>query len=343
MSSVLFQLAKRFEEFHYLLEKEFESVVVQNSKTFFGPDTVYIDAKNKIGAQALGGSIPDGVLFDLSDIENPEFYLVEVELAKHDFFGHIFPQITKFFAFFRSAKSQNELVERLFTLINADPDLRKEFKKRLNEKELFKFLKDTAENSQNVLLVIDAEKEELPEIMEAYTDTWGKLVTVMILREYRNGRDCIYSIAPEFSAIQLDLEPEEKMSQQEKPKYSVEYHLDGVDDPVKKSYQEITAAMLMFKPDIAINPQKYYISLVSDRNFAFLKIRRKKLDIVIMLEESKVRAMLRHHDVKHLSEPVQTFYNGSCCQVRIENTEYLPEIIEVLKIAHNKGEQTLDQ
>jgi hypothetical protein len=67
MSSVLFQAGKRYEEFFYQQEKEFESVIVQNSRTFFGSDTIYIDAKNKIGAQALGGAVPDGVLFDLID------------------------------------------------------------------------------------------------------------------------------------------------------------------------------------------------------------------------------------------------------------------------------------
>ena len=31
-----------------------------------------------------------------ADKENPEFYIVEVELSKHDFYGHIFPQFTSF-------------------------------------------------------------------------------------------------------------------------------------------------------------------------------------------------------------------------------------------------------
>ena len=30
-------------------------------------------------------------MFDLKDPDNPEFYLVEVELAKHSFYNHIFP------------------------------------------------------------------------------------------------------------------------------------------------------------------------------------------------------------------------------------------------------------
>jgi hypothetical protein len=47
--------------------------------------------KKKIDNNSFGGVIPDGFLFDFLDKKNPEFYHVEVELAKHSFFGHIFP------------------------------------------------------------------------------------------------------------------------------------------------------------------------------------------------------------------------------------------------------------
>src|SRR6185437_4085855 len=160
-------------------ESDFEKDVVANAKIFFGPATIYIDAKRKIETKSLGNSIPDGFLFDLSDKNNPEFYLVVVELAKHDFFNHIFPQITKFFGFYKNPKSQNDLVDKIFKIITGDINLKKEFKKYLGEIEIYKFIKDTIESSQNILIIIDGEKKEMPEIIETYTDTLGKMVKHM--------------------------------------------------------------------------------------------------------------------------------------------------------------------
>src|SRR5690606_29129136 len=153
------------------------------SKLFFGSKSIYFDAKRKIESKSLGGSIPDGILFDLSDVDNPEFYLIENELSSHDFFNHIFPQITKFFAFYKNRKSQSDLVEKIFSIINTDAVLKQSFKTYLGEMEIFKFVKDTIENSQNILLIIDDDMNQLPEIIDTYTDTWGKMVKVMIIKK----------------------------------------------------------------------------------------------------------------------------------------------------------------
>ena len=85
---------KRFIETQYKTEDDFEELIQSQSKTLFGKDTIFIYTKRKLKGVVLGATIPDGFLFDLTDLENPEFYLVEVELQKHDFYRHIFPQIT---------------------------------------------------------------------------------------------------------------------------------------------------------------------------------------------------------------------------------------------------------
>ena len=153
MKSSIFMNGEKFVEVDFAKEIDFESLVIKNSKTLFGSNTIYFDLKNKIKSQSLGNSIPDGFLFDFRDIENPEFYLVEVELAKHDFYKHIFPQITKFFAFFKNPESQGKLIEKLFSIFETDEQLRNDLKSRIGNREIFKFLKDTIENSQNILLI----------------------------------------------------------------------------------------------------------------------------------------------------------------------------------------------
>lgn len=133
----IFCNGKRINQYRYKSEEEFEKDIATFSKTLFGKSTIYIDAKKKIVSKTLGGTIPDGFFFDLSDIENPEFYLVEVELSSHSFFNHIFPQITKFFAFFKNTKKQKDLIGKLFSIINVDSILKNEFKKFLGEQEIF--------------------------------------------------------------------------------------------------------------------------------------------------------------------------------------------------------------
>jgi len=122
---------KKFDETEFKSEEEFEKIVKDHFKTLFGAKTIFFDIKSKIDSKTLGSAIPDGFLFDFKDEENPEFYLVEVELQKHDFYKHIFPQITRFFAFFKNVASRNNLVEKLFSFVKSSPELEQEFKQYL--------------------------------------------------------------------------------------------------------------------------------------------------------------------------------------------------------------------
>jgi hypothetical protein len=328
---LVFYNGKQYADFEFGKESDFEAEIVTNSKLFFGRDSVLIDAKKKIETKFLGNSIPDGFLFDLSDKDNPEFYLVEVELAKHDFFNHIFPQITKFFGFFKNTANQADLVEKIFAIITNDPDLKKEFKKHLGEKEIYKFLKDTIENSQNILLVLDGDKPELPEITETYSDTWGKMVKQLQIKKYTNANDAIFTMHPDFESLEyVTVEPDVTVDSDRK-QYSEEYHFSGVAEDLKAVYGQLKSELYNINPALIFNPQKYYISIIQDKNLAFFKIRKKKIILVVMLPEADVRTMVSHHIVKHLSESVQQFYNGSCCAVMIENDDHLSEVGAVLK------------
>lgn len=329
---VLFQNGKKFTEYIYNMEEDLENEIIYNSSLFFGKDSIYIDAKRKIEAKSLGGTIPDGFLFDLSDKDNPEFYLVEVELSKHDFFNHIFPQITKFFAFFKNSKSQSELVEKIFSIVNTDLNLKKEFKKYLGEKEIYKFIKDTVDNSQNILLIIDEDKKELPEIVETYSDTWGKTVKLMILKKFVNGNEFIFTLNPDFENIEFaDVESVEKVDRAGEIEFTEEFHLEDVSDKVKKIYLKIKEELLKFNENLVFNPKKYYISIIHKKNVAFFMFRKKKMRLAVMLSEEEVKDKIKTHTIKHLSEGVQKFWNGPSCEIIIDSEENIKEIIHLLK------------
>ena len=327
MQTALYFNNKRFTEKDFSKEKELEDLMFQNSKSLFGHNSILIEAKKRIDHKTLGGTIPDAFLFDLNDPENPEFYLIEVELASHSFYNHIFPQITKFFAFYKNPVSQSELIEKLYSLINSDDTLKKEFKSRIGNREIFKFIKDTIENSQNILLVLDNEKPELPEIINTYTDTWGKIVKVTLLKEYTHNGESIISLTPEFeNIVTVDIiEKEDKITP-----YTEDYHLEDSNPEIKELYFTLQKGLLERVKDLIYNPQRYYISLRKKRNFAFIQVRKNKIRMVVMLEQSKIEERIKYNKVIALTESVQKFYNGPCAQIIITDKSHLDEIISLL-------------
>ena len=326
----LFQNDKTFTQFQFERESDFEKEVVINSKKFFGKNSIYIDAKKKIHTTSLGNSIPDGFLFDMSDKKNPEFYIVEVELASHDFYRHIFPQITKFFGFFKNHKGQNDLIEKIFAYINEDEDVRKEFKKYLGEKEIYKFIKDTLEKSQNILLVIDGDKKELPEILETYTDTWGKMVKLIQIKKYYNLSDCIYTMHPDFENIEFAEIENDSIEDDVIIEYDESHHLEGVNEEIKHIYFDIKKHLLVVDSDLVFNPKKHYISIRKDKNIAFFILGRKKLKIVVLNPEDETRRIIKHHQIKSLTASVQKFWNGPSCAIILENRNNLEEVNNLL-------------
>lgn len=335
MKSAIFMNGKKFDETEFSLEDAFEKIVKEHFKTLFGTKTIYFDIKSKIDTKSLGSAIPDGFLFDFKDEENPEFYLVEVELQKHDFYKHIFPQITKFFAFFKNSASRNNLIEKLHSYVKLSEGIDKEFKQYLGKKEIYKALKDIVENSQNILLILDENKPELQEVFETYTDTWDKMVKVEILKQYTTEGQTIFTVNPDFEAIGLVELPilEEELEMQ---RYTENYHLENVDKNVVNAYEKIKIDMLKLDSSIRINPQKYYISLRKNKNFAYIKFSKIKMNIVIMLPFEVGNSIIKNHKIKQLSQGVQDFYGFPCFKVTLDSEENLEEITKTLAEAYKQ-------
>jgi len=335
---ILIQDGKRYDEKKFSLEVDFEEEILAARETIFGKDAIYIDSKKKIGTLALGNTVPDGFLFDLSDPDNFEFYIVEVELEKHDFYNHIFPQITKFFAFFKNSKRQKELVEKLFSTINTDAELKRRFKKYLGDQEIFKFLNDLIDASQNILLVIDGDKPELPEITDTYSDTWGKMVRVLEIKKFNCKEGSIITVDPAFENLEFSYEEPIADTERKATTYSEEFHLEGSTDAVKEIFAHLKHMVGETDNSYIFNPQKYYISIKGPKNVVFLKIRKKKVRMIVMLPEKDIRAAISNHPVKSLSQPVQNFYNGPCAAVDVDSMKHIDEIDTLVQSAINSVE-----
>ena len=334
---VLYYQDKKLSEQQFKSEAEFENIIVENSNLFFGDSSIFIETKKKIDSKFLGGTIPDGFLIDLSDIDNPEFYIVEVELANHDFYKHIFPQITKFFSFFKNPQSVSELVEKIFNIINKDSSYKKRLKSLIKSQEIYKFLKDLIESSHNILLIIDGDKDELPEIMETYTDTWGSMVTLMLIKKFKYKDEIIYSVQPDFNDIQYGDAESSTLKRSNKVFYLTEEEkLNQTSQEAKEAYLKIKSELLNISDEIIFNPQRYYLSVSFIRNIAFYKFRRKKIRLIIKLPIEEASKIINNHKIIQLSASVQKFYNGSSCAIDIHNSDNLEEIIDAFKILIEK-------
>jgi len=91
-------------------EAQLENMVKEHSKQIFGNDSIYFDIKATIRTQTDVGSIPDGYAITLAD---KRWFIIEVELASHDPYSHILPQITKFLNSIENHDNQHAIADAL--------------------------------------------------------------------------------------------------------------------------------------------------------------------------------------------------------------------------------------
>jgi hypothetical protein len=184
----------KYSENEFKDESELESVVVKEAKNIFGDNTIYIDAKRKIGTQALGGSIPDGFLFDFSDNNNCNFYLVEVELKSHSYIYHIHPQLTKFSAFYNQSLRRTELINKIYQIIEDNAGIKNEFKQYLGDLEIYKFILDLLNRSKHIMVIIDGINQENDEAISSDRDAVVGITKYLVLKRFVSGVDIIYML-----------------------------------------------------------------------------------------------------------------------------------------------------
>jgi len=335
-----------FDQVVYSRESDFEELVAKNAETIFGDKAIYIDVKRKITTTTLGGTIPDGFLMDLSDIENPEFYLVEAELQSHDFFGHIFPQITKFFAFYRDSKQRQKLIETMFTLFRENAILENKIRESIGSREICKFLKDTMDNSQNILIVIDGPKPEFEEIVDTYTDTWAQMVRIQIVNHFGKGENSIIIVEPPFKNLPFSdaLSPSPDKETAETSRYTEEFHLQNRPTRVVEMYKKLRQEFINVKNTLRFNPTTSYIGVVDARQIAFIMLQKKKIRLVVLMGENEVKETLHsgHHKVVGHTPEDQHWWGGSNpnCTVALIDTEHWDEIQRLLTQLVEKHQET---
>ena len=121
--SMLIASQTRFIQAPFDSEEELERVLVDNYEHIFGPSAIYLP-KALITTPGGYGTIPDGFAFDLS---KKQWFIVEAELAKHDLWNHIAPQVAKQITAASKPESKRYLVERVVSLFREDQAVQDKF------------------------------------------------------------------------------------------------------------------------------------------------------------------------------------------------------------------------
>jgi hypothetical protein len=161
---------KTFTLHEYAEEREFEQHVVKQAREIFGPRSLYIDIKKRIGEDNIL-SIPDGYLIDASFPAQPKLYIIENELVTHDPYKHIGQQLLKFAISYKA--SGRAIKSFLLENVLADP-AKKNFVEGVSAKAEYRnidaFFEDIIfEKPIGAIVIIDEVTDDLENVLSQLT------------------------------------------------------------------------------------------------------------------------------------------------------------------------------
>ena len=323
LNNVHFDERAVFSEVKLSAKSELEELILQYHSTIFGENNVVID-----NTKCSNEYFPDMFLVDFSDRVKPRIYIIEQYLQGNSL-GLLYARITHFIASLSNKKYQNDFLSELNNVINADDKVKEELKERLNEEQdIAGLLSELIDNKPAILLLKDNENVTLDLMQSVYVHTWGKMLRQILIRKYFGEDETVYEVNPAFA----DIWKNERQKAEDAVIITENDHLCELPDRIRNIYRSIKSALLETDNSLEFNVKKHYISIKKEKNLAFIQLKRKNVDIVVMHPENETRELIQYHKIKSLVPSVQKFWNGECCTVIVENSDNLEEIIGLLKI-----------
>jgi hypothetical protein len=161
---------KLFVLYEYSKESEFEKHIDTYSNEIFGPSSVYIDIKKRIGEDNIV-TIPDGYLIDFSFELDPHLYIIENELVTHDPYKHIGQQLLKFAISYKTSgrNIKKFLLENIVNDKTRMSCVKKGFKKA-GYRNIDAFLEDIIfEKAVAAIVIIDKITPDLENVVNQLT------------------------------------------------------------------------------------------------------------------------------------------------------------------------------
>jgi hypothetical protein len=165
MAIVLNATGTAFRPHTYANEAAFEKDVIYLADQIFGPASIYLDIKKKIGSDIV--TIPDGYVIDTTRPDEPKLFVVENEIVGHDPFKHVGIQMLKFVTSFD--EGQRAVRTFLMKEIQKNPQLLKRLEtacKQSSSPNVDHYLDRAVYSEFKGLVIIDEETSELNRVLE---------------------------------------------------------------------------------------------------------------------------------------------------------------------------------
>lgn len=176
----------------YKDEKELERFVVTNADEVFGKHSIYFDIKERIRSDAKT-RITDGLLLDLNNPNKPMFWIVEIELSKHDPYKEIEVQINGFIRALRKEETINKVSKTIYQELKKDQRELQLVRKVLGD-EVFYGLVDLLSDNCGIIIIIDKITKEIEELKQEFSD---KMETRLIeFKTYERNSEVIHVFTP---------------------------------------------------------------------------------------------------------------------------------------------------
>lgn len=166
MPTIIDQKLKKFSPLRLTSEQKFEELVWQLSDHIFGPASICIPVKSRVGRDKLV-TIPDGYVIDMADPRLPKMYVVENEIVSHDPFKHIGIQMLKFVTSF----DEIQLKVRTFIMEYITSHKRllarlEENRQKSDSRNIDNYLDKAVYGEFHGIVVIDEAQEELHRVLQ---------------------------------------------------------------------------------------------------------------------------------------------------------------------------------
>jgi hypothetical protein len=254
---MLISSSTRFVQAPFDSETELDNVVVQNYEYIFGPSSIYLP-KGKISTPDGAATIPDGFAFDVA---NKQWFIVEAELAKHNVWSHIAPQVAKQITAALKPESKRYLIERIVTLVRDDDGIRKKFEEEDIEPIDIRKVLDEILSTQPLLgMPIDAVSADLREWASTSVKLETKLWIVRKHIDLENPENIIYELPEEYRPAFDSHEEEEAASGS-----GIKFYDVTLQDLLQANMLKVGSKLLMsYKRKHTSEDRKIYEAVVQD-------------------------------------------------------------------------------
>ncbi len=193
----------KFIQSPFVSEDELKKMVILNAEYFFGPSSFCL-SKEFISTKNGFEAIPDGYVVDL---KSRQWFIVNPNIAKHDVWSHIAPQVAKQLIAANRSATKQLLLELIVQQVGEDKNIMKKFsdegfnsndKKGVMANDIRGVLGEIFEKSPIIGMPIDSISSDL----RAWAETLKAKVRLCIIRKYvenGNSENVIYEIPEEYS------------------------------------------------------------------------------------------------------------------------------------------------